>query len=141
PSSRNTAMSHTRMLAALLCLACTTAVAAPPSAPAPIVTEVLRQDLPDMPGKDALMLLVAYRPGAVDPVHRPDAHGLIYVLEGKVVMGVRGGRETTLRPGQAFHEGPEGVHTAGRNASATEPARFLAVRIKHEGTPAGAPAH
>ena len=134
-------MSHPRMLAALLCLACTTAVAAPPSAPAPIVTEVLRQDLSDMPGKEALMLLVEYPPGGVDPVHRHDAHGLIYVLEGKVVMGVQGGRETTLGPGQAFHEGPEDVHTVGRNASATEPARFLAVLIKDEGKPAVLPAH
>lgn len=135
-------MSHPKTLAALLCLSCAASAAEPPSAPppGPIVTQVMKQDLPDMPGKEALMLLVEYPPGGVDPVHRHDAHGLIYVLEGEIVMGVRGGPETVLRPGQAFHEGPADVHTVGRNASATRPARFLAVLIKDEGKPPVLPA-
>ncbi|MGX5658121.1 cupin domain-containing protein [Castellaniella ginsengisoli] len=135
-------MPHTKIFTALLCLACGASAAEPPPAPppGPIVTQVMKQELPDMPGKEALMLLVEYPPGGVDPVHRHDAHGLIYVLEGEIVMGVRGGPETVLRPGQAFHEGPDDIHTVGRNASATRPARFLAVLIKNRNTPAVLPA-
>lgn len=135
-------MPHPKIFAALLCLACGASAAEPPPAPppGPIVTQIMKQDLPDMPGKEALMLLVEYPPGGVDPVHRHDAHGLIYVLEGEIVMGVRGGAETVLRPGQAFHEGPDDIHAVGRNASATRPARFLAVLIKNRNTPPVLPA-
>ena len=69
------------------------------------------------------MITVDYPPGAVDPVHRHDAHAFIYVLQGSIVMQVRGGKEVTLVPGQTFYEGPNDVHTVGRNASTTEPAR------------------
>lgn len=79
------------------------------------------------------MITVTYPPGAVDPVHRHDAYALLYVLEGSIVMGVRGGKEVTLRPGQTFYESPTDVHTIGRNASATKPAKFLVVLLKKKG--------
>jgi quercetin dioxygenase-like cupin family protein len=60
---------------------------------------------------------------------------LIYVLEGTIVMQVKGGKEVTLKPGQTFYEGPNDVHTVGRNASNTEPAKFLAVFVKAQGAP------
>lgn len=105
----------------------------------PVVTELMSRDLPDIPGKDALMITVDYPPGAADPVHRHDAHGFIYVLKGNIVMQVKGGKEVTLGPGQTFYEGPGDVHTVGRNASQTEPARFLVVLIKQQGAPALTP--
>ena len=71
------------------------------------------------------MITVDYPPEAVDPVHRHDAHAFVYVLQGSIVMQVRGGKEVTLVPGQTFYEGPNDVHTVGRNASATEPAKFV----------------
>ena len=70
------------------------------------VTPLLSKDLTDFPGKEGLMITVEYPPGGSDPVHRHNAHGFIYVLEGSVVMQVRGGKETTLTPGQTFYEGP-----------------------------------
>ncbi|HEX9876409.1 MAG TPA: cupin domain-containing protein [Gammaproteobacteria bacterium] len=76
----------------------------------------------DIPGKEVLMLTVEYPPGGADPVHRHDAHGFVYVLEGSIVMQVKGGAEVTLTPGQTFYEGLHDVHTIGRNASATQPA-------------------
>lgn len=106
------------------------------AAPEPIVTPLMTKDLPDIPGKDALMITVEYPPGGADPVHRHDAHGFIYVLEGSIVMQVEGGKEVTLTPGQTFYEGPDDVHTVGRNASQTRPARFLVVLIKKKGAPA-----
>ncbi|GAB1832915.1 hypothetical protein MyNCGM70_58170 [Achromobacter xylosoxidans] len=85
------------------------------------------------------MLLVDYPPGGADPVHRHDAHAFVYVLEGSIVMQVKGGREVTLTAGQTFYEGPDDIHTVGRNASQTRPARFLVVLIKKQGAPALTP--
>jgi quercetin dioxygenase-like cupin family protein len=94
------------------------------------VTPLMAQNLSDMPGKEGLMITVDYAPGAADPVHRHRAHGFIYVLEGSIVMAVKGGKEVTLTPGQTFYEGPNDIHTVGRNASSTQPAKFLVLLIK-----------
>lgn len=98
--------------------------------PGVTVTPLMSKDLSDMPGKEGLMITVDYAPGAADPVHRHRAHGFIYVLEGSIVMGVKGGKEVTLTAGQTFYEGPNDIHTVGRNASATQPAKFLVLLIK-----------
>jgi len=99
------------------------------------VTELFSKDLIDLPGKEGLMLLIEYPPGSSDPIHRHNAHGFIYVLEGSIVMQVRGGKEVTLTPGQTFYEGPEDVHVVGRNASQTKPAKFVVVFVKDKGAP------
>jgi quercetin dioxygenase-like cupin family protein len=101
----------------------------------PSVTSLLSKDLTDFPGKEGLMITVEYPPGGSDPVHRHNAHGFIYVLEGSVVMQVKGGKETTLTPGQTFYEGPDDVHVVGRNASSTKPAKFLVLLVKDKGAP------
>ena len=100
------------------------------------VTQVLSKDLPDIPGKEGLMLTVEYPPGGSDPIHRHNAHAFVYVLEGSVVMQVRGGKETILTPGQSFYEGPDDVHVVGRNASQTKPAKFVVFLVKDKGAPA-----
>jgi quercetin dioxygenase-like cupin family protein len=79
------------------------------------------------------VITVEYPPGAVDPVHRHHAHAFVYVLEGTIVMQLKGGKEVTLTPGQTFYEGPNDIHTVGRNASNTKPAKFLVVLIKEKG--------
>jgi uncharacterized protein YbjT (DUF2867 family)/quercetin dioxygenase-like cupin family protein len=99
------------------------------------VTQLFSKDLADLPGKEGLMLLIEYPPGSTDPIHRHNAHGFIYVLEGSIVMQVRGGKEVTLTPGQTFYEGPEDVHVVGRNASQTKPAKFVVVFVKDKGAP------
>lgn len=99
------------------------------------VTQLMQKDLPDYPGKEMMMITVTYPPGAVDPVHRHDAHAFIYVLEGSIVMGVKGGKEVTLTPGQTFYEGVNDIHTVGRNASKTKPAKFLVVFLKKKDAP------
>ena len=105
-------------------------------APLPVVTPVMTQPLPEYPGKEVLVLTVQYPPGGADPVHRHDAHGVVYVLEGSIVMGVAGQPEVTLVAGQAFHEGPRDVHTVGRNASRDKPAKFVVFLLKDAGKPA-----
>ena len=99
------------------------------------VTSHMSKDLPECPGKEGLMITVMYPPGGSDPIHRHNAHGFIYVLEGTVVMQVKGGKELTLTPGQTFYEGPNDIHTVGRNASNTKPAKFLVFLVKDKGAP------
>lgn len=105
------------------------------------VVPLLTKELADIPGKEALMITVEYPPGGADPVHRHDAHAFLYVLEGSIVMGVAGGKEVTLTPGQTFYEAPGDIHTVGRNASRTEPAKFLVLLVKKTGVDAVLPAH
>jgi quercetin dioxygenase-like cupin family protein len=99
----------------------------------------MTKELEDIAGKEALMLVVEYPPGGADAAHRHDAHAFIYVLEGSIVMQVTGGTEVTMIPGQSFYEGPDDIHTIGRNASLTRPAKFLVVFVKDKGTDAVLP--
>jgi len=128
---------HTlRRLGAIASVAAASLAAFPvEAAPEAKVTPLMSKDLADLPGKEGLMITVDYPPGAVDPVHRHNAHGFIYVLEGAIVMGVRGGKEVTLTAGQTFYEGPTDVHTVGRNASKTKPAKFVVFLVKDKGAP------
>jgi quercetin dioxygenase-like cupin family protein len=104
-------------------------------APSAIVTPLMTKPLDEYPGKEALMITVEYPPGAADPVHRHHAYGFIYVLEGSIVMQVKGGKEVTLTPGQTYYEGPNDIHTVGRNASQTQPAKFIVLLLKNKGAP------
>jgi len=127
-------MSQPRNVVQILCvalIACTSLSAR--AADHPIVTPLMQKPLADIDGKEVLMLLVEYPPRGADPVHRHDAHGFIYVLEGSIVMQVKGGKEVTLTSGQTFYEGPEDVHTVGRNASSTVPAKFVVLLLKDTG--------
>jgi quercetin dioxygenase-like cupin family protein len=99
------------------------------------VTSLMSRDLKEFAGKEGLMITVEYAPGGSDPVHRHNAHGFIYVLEGSIVMQVKGGKEVTLTPGQTFYEGPDDVHVVGRNASSTQPAKFLVFFVKNKNAP------
>jgi quercetin dioxygenase-like cupin family protein len=134
-------MSCLRILATALALACSAPLTPPARAapPQPVVTPVMLKDLPDEPGKEMLMITVDYPPGAVETIHRHDAHAFVYVLEGTIVEQVRGGKEVTLTPGQTFYEGPDDVHTVGRNASTTTPAKFVVVLLKEKGIDAVLP--
>jgi quercetin dioxygenase-like cupin family protein len=104
------------------------------------VTPLMSKDLTDFPGKEGLMITVEYPPGSSDPIHRHNAHAFVYVLEGSIVMQVRGGKEVTLTPGQTFYEGPNDVHVVGRNASQTKPAKFVVFLVKDKGAPVLVPA-
>jgi quercetin dioxygenase-like cupin family protein len=105
------------------------------------VTELMSKDMTNLPGgKEGLMITVEYPPGSVDPIHRHNAHAFVYVLEGSIVMQVRGGKEVVLTSGQTFYEGPNDVHVVGRNASKTKPARFVVFFVKDKGAPVLVPA-
>jgi quercetin dioxygenase-like cupin family protein len=130
------------MLVVLFLLPGTLMAQQPAASPAPqaSVTSLTSKDLPEFPGKEVLMITVDYPPGSVDPIHRHNAHAFIYVLEGSIIMQVKGGKEVTLTPGQTFYEGPNDVHVVGRNASSTKPAKFVVFFIKDKGAPVLVPA-
>ena len=123
---------HRFLLVITLLLGFTTPAAAQEP---PKVTTLFSRDLGNIPGKEGTMLIVEYPPGGADPVHRHNANAFVYVLEGSVIMQVKGSEPVTLHPGQTFYEGPDDIHVVGRNASKTEPAKFLVVFVKNKGAP------
>lgn len=103
------------------------------------VTPLMTKDLVGLTGKEATMLTVEYAPGAASAKHRHNANTFVYVLEGSIVMQVEGGKEVTLGPGQTFYESPSDIHSVSRNASATQPAKFLVFFVKEKDAPASVP--
>jgi len=129
-------MSVHKIITAAVAVVSTVVLAAPAHAfENVVVDELVTKPLPELPGKEVLMITVTYAPGAADPVHRHDAHGFIYVLEGSIVMQVRGGKEVTLSAGETFYEAPSDLHIVGRNASTAVPAKFLVMLVKNTGAP------
>ena len=128
---KKSTMKGTTISLLLLCLM-TSAVTAQEAK----VTSLMSKDLTENPGKELLMITVEHAPGGSSPIHLHNAHAMVYVLEGSVVMQLEGEEPVTLTPGQTFYEGPDDIHVLDRNASSTEPAKFLVVLIKDEGAPA-----
>jgi len=123
-------------LAALVLLCLMTGMA---MAQEPKVAPLMSKDLTENPGREVLVITVEHAPGGSSAIHRHDAHAFVYVLEGSVVMQLKGGQQVTLTPGQTFYEGPDDVHVVDRNASDTKPAKFLVFLIKNKGAPALVP--
>ena len=131
-----TRMMAVSVMVTLAALGMGTAAAA---ADEPKVTPLMARDLVGTPGKEAAMITVEFAPGWSSAEHRHDAQTFVYVLEGSIVMAVRGGKEVTLGPGQTFYESPDDVHSVSRNASATRPARFLVFFVKEKDRPVSTP--
>ena len=128
---KKSTMKRTTISLLLLCLMTSTLMAQESK-----ITSLMSKDLREFSGKEGLMMTVEYPPGGSDPVHVHNAYAFVYVLEGSVVMQVKGGKEVTLTPGQTFYEGPDDVHVVGRNASSTKPAKFVVFLVKDKGAPA-----
>ena len=128
-------MPITKLSLMLVCLIASTLIITSTLMAQEAVTPLMSKDLTDLPGKEGLMYTVEFPPGFSSPVHRHNAHVFLNVLEGSVVMQVRGGKEITLTPGQSFYEGPNDVHVVSRNASSTKPAKFLVFLVKNKGAP------
>ena len=128
-------MTFTKIVLVMVCLMSTTLVAQEAK-----VTRLMSKDLAECPGKEGVMITVEYPPGHSDEIHRHNAYAFVYVLEGSVVMQVRGGKEVTLTPGQTFYEGPDDVHVVGRNAGKSKPAKFVVFFVKDKNSPITMPA-
>ena len=127
-------MTSTLVALVLLCLMTGTAMAEEAK-----ITSLMSKVLAENPGKEVLVITVEHAPGGSSPVHRHNAQAIVYVLEGSVVMQVKGGQQVTLTPGQTFYEAPDDIHVVDRNASSTKPAKFLVFLIKDKGAPALVP--
>ena len=127
-------MKKINLIMVLVCLMAGTLMAQEPK-----ITELMTKNLADIPGREALMIQVEYPPGGQDPIHRHNAHAFVYVLEGSIIMQVKGGKPVTLKPGQTFYEGRDDVHIVGKNASSTNPAKFVVLLLKNKGAPALVP--
>lgn len=134
PSASRTSLALS--LLATLTLASGLGLASPAKAADPAsdtkITPLLIKPFPDIPGKEGMVLTVEYAPGASTEAHRHDAHTFVYVLEGAIVMQVQGGEPVTVKAGQTFYESPTDIHTVSRNASKTDPARFLVFFVKNQ---------
>jgi len=128
-----------KIILSITIAACVFAVQFAPAAPPPDVKEIMSKPFPDIPGKEGLVLTVSYPPGGADEIHRHNAYAFVYVLEGSVVMQLRRGEPVTLKPGEGFYEGPNDVHIVGRNASDSQPAKFVVFLVKKQGVPAFIP--
>lgn len=99
------------------------------------VSPLMSHALEEASGREVLMYTVDFPPSFSSPVHRHDAQVSLYVLEGSVVMQVKGGKQITLGPGQTFYENPTDIHVVSRNASNTKPAKFLVFLIHKKDAP------
>lgn len=130
-------MRKISMLFAFAC--CTLAAQVVPAAPPADVQQLMLKEFKDLAGKEGLMITVTYPPGGASEGHRHNAHVFVYVLEGSIVMQAQGGETKTLKVGDTFYEAPEDIHAVSRNASDTQPAKFLVVMVKNQGAPVTVP--
>jgi quercetin dioxygenase-like cupin family protein len=125
------------MIRALACLSILTALTLLPGsethAQAARTTPLLAQQLADIENKEVVMVTVEYAPGQSSAPHRHNAHTFVYVLEGTLMMGVKGKEPVKVEAGQTFYESPTDVHSVSRNASDTAPAKFLVFFIREKG--------
>ncbi len=130
-----TTIANSKRILALSFLAAGILVLASPLMAQETITLIMTHPLAASSGSEALMYTVDFPPGFSSPIHRHDAQVSVYVLDGSVVMQVKGGKELTLGPGQSFYENPNDIHIVSRNASNSKPAKFLVFLIHKKDTP------
>lgn len=97
-------------------------------------TTLIKTDLAGIEGKEGMLVLVEFTPGAVTAPHYHSGEELIYLLEGSTSMEVKGKPAITLKAGDTFHLAPKQVHRV-KNFSATTPAKALTFTIAEKGQP------
>ena len=101
-------------------------------------TELLRRDLPDPEGYEAIMFIVEFAPGAVAGKHYHPGHNFAYVLEGAGIWEKEGRPPVTWKQGDVITEEPKQVHIA-RNISTSTPLKVLVGSIAKKGQPLSVP--
>jgi quercetin dioxygenase-like cupin family protein len=104
------------------------------------VNPLFQTDVADVTHQEIVVLEVNYAAGNDSPVHRHNAHTIVYVLEGSVIMQVEGSEPQTLHPGDVFYETPDDIHSLSKNASDTAPAKILVFFLKKKGAASTEPA-
>ena len=99
------------------------------------VTPMMKQSVPEAPGKNVLMATVAFKPGQASEANMHPGSIFAYVLKGHVVSQLEGSAAKTYGPGESWYEPPGAHHIVAKNASATEPAKLLVFAIAGERDP------
>ena len=137
---RNVVPSLISILALTVTVSAAVPVMAQQAPPATKVTPQLKQVLADVPGREVMMITLDIPPGGGSAPHRhPGHHVFGYVLEGSYKLKLDQGEEKILTKGQTFYEAPGQLHAVSANASATEPAKVLAVIVAESGKPVTVP--
>src|SRR5258706_10037991 len=104
-------------------------------APRSVGKDLMVKDLSALAGREALVRASLYPPGTSNPPHRHDAHVFLHVLEGQLIVQLKGGQPVTLNPGDTYYEAPEDIHVMSRNPSDSVPAKALIFMVKKTGVP------
>lgn len=112
------------------------AAAAQSTAPRSVGKDLMMKDLADLAGKQAVVRANEYPPGTSNPPHRHNAHVFLHLLEGQLIVQVKGGQPVTLKPGDTYYESPSDIHVVSRNPSASVTAKALVFMVKDIGAPA-----
>jgi quercetin dioxygenase-like cupin family protein len=108
-------------------------------APRAVGKDLMVKALPDFAGKEAVVRANVYPPGASSPPHRHDAHVFLHLLEGELIVQLKGAQPVSLRPGDTYYEAPEDIHVMSRNPSDSVPAKARIFMVKKIGAPATTP--
>lgn len=110
-------------------------LADPASPPRETIAPAFREILPNVPGKSLAGIVVSYPPGGATPAHHHPSSAFVlgYVLSGEIRSQVDGGQVRVYRAGERWKENPGALHGISENASATEPARLLAIFVTDTG--------
>ena len=111
------------------CLAVATPAAA--QSPGEVITPNFKHAIPNIPGKSLVALIVDYAPGGAPRPHTHAKSAFIYayVVSGTIESQVNDGPKRIYHQGESWYETPGAHHAVARNASATEPAKLLAVLV------------
>jgi len=123
-------------LAVLAAVAAQSLGAATPAAPearGSTRRKVIEQVLPGNPPREIRLVEVNYPPGTGSPAHLHANGVMAFVVAGTIISQLGEGPEETFHAGEAWWEPTGTIHRVSRNASATVPARLLAIYIAPPG--------
>ena len=100
--------------------------------PGTVPTVTGSEPLAAEPHKRITSMIVEFPPNAFSPEHHHEADLYVYVLAGTIRSQLGGQKVATYTAGQSFFEPDGSVHLFAENASASEPARILAVFVHRE---------
>lgn len=125
-----------RTFAFLVLVAMSSTVLAQATPPRSVGKDLMVKALPDIAGKEAVVRANVYPPGTSNPPHRHDAHVFLHILEGQLVVQLKGREPVTLNPGDTYYEAPDDIHMVSRNPSDRVAAKALIFTVKNIGAPA-----
>ena len=88
-----------------------------------------------LPGSETRLYLIEYSPGADGSGHRHPVVGLGYMLRGTILSAFGDEQPVAIPEGESFVDAAHQIHTVSRNASKSEPLRFVIAYTVKQGEP------